>query len=120
MCEVAKRRGVRLVFMTEPVLWDDFSFEEALTRMWLARMKPEPREWEILRPGRLREVMDLYNIELLKVGRQQHVEVLDAAAPLSGIDAYFYDDYHLNEQGCAVLGSHLADYFATHPTPTGG
>ena len=119
MCEVARRRGVRLVFVTEPVLWDDYLGEESLARMWLARMKPEPRDWEILRPGRLRESMDLYNLELLKVCRQQHVEVLDAAAPLSGIDSYFYDDYHLSEQGCAVLGKLLADYFATHPTPPG-
>jgi lysophospholipase L1-like esterase len=115
LCEAARSRHVRLVCVTEPVLWDDFLNDEARKRLWLARSEPEPRPWDVLRPGKLREAIDLGNLALLEVCRHEQVEVVDAASALSGIQAYFYDDYHLNEQGCATLGKILADYFAAHP-----
>ena len=116
LCEAARSRQVRLVCVTEPVLWDDFLGGEACKRMWLARTEPAPRSWEVLRPGKLREAIDLYNLALLEVCRRENVEVVDAASVLSGMEAYFYDDYHLNEQGCAMLGTLLAEHFAEHAT----
>lgn len=119
LCEAARRRHVRLVFVTEAVLWDDFLDEKASKILWLARTQPEPRSWEVLQPGRLREAIDRYNLALLEVCRREQVEVVDAALSLSGVEAYFYDDYHPNEQGCAMLGKVLAEYFTSHPTAAG-
>ena len=119
LCAAARRRQVRLICVTEPVLWDDFLGDEACQRFWLARTEPTPRSWEVLRPGKLREAIDRYNLALLEVCRREQIEVVDAASALSGIEAYFYDDYHLNEQGCAVLGNLLAEYFSSHPTAAG-
>ncbi|MGE0533388.1 MAG: SGNH/GDSL hydrolase family protein [Pirellulales bacterium] len=115
LCAAAKRRGVRLVCVTEPTLWDDYLSGEADKRMWIARTDPEPRPWELLRRGPMRELMDLYNLKLLEVCHENDVEVVDAAAAMSGTEPFFYDDYHPNEQGAAVLAKILADHFAAPP-----
>jgi len=111
----AKSAKRRLVFVTHPVLWDDFLTLPAYRLLRFARMLPEPRDWEYLRPGNLREVMDQFNDVLSEVCQKQQIELVDAASSLNGQSQYFYDDYHLNEAGSAALAKLLAIWFEQHP-----
>ncbi|MBX7168569.1 MAG: hypothetical protein K1X74_19685 [Pirellulales bacterium] len=115
MADAAHARGVRLVFVTQPVLWDDFVGEAGRKRMWFARSDPVPREWTSLDVGNCRETIDEYNDLMLDTGEQTETEVADVAPDLTGWEDNFYDDYHLSERGCALLAQALARYLRDHP-----
>ena len=42
--------------------------------------------------------------------------MIDVAAEMSGEEAYFYDDIHLNERGAEKLADRLAKWFLQYPT----
>ena len=111
----ARARGVRLVFVSQPVLWDEYLTTVGTRRLCLARLNPYPREWELLQPGPMRDAMDRYNDRLESVCRELGVELIDAALELDGQDRLFYDDYHLNEEGCRELAQIVGQWIAAQP-----
>lgn len=113
--EAADERGVRLVLVTQPVLWDDFLTMLSAKKFWLTRVIPIPRDWDYLTASNLRDASDLYSQTVVTVGRETGTEVIDAALDLSGKERVFYDDYHLNVEGNAELAAIVAEYFRTHP-----
>ncbi len=115
MCQAAKDRGVRLILVTQPVLWADYLSEQGNRRLNLARVHPMKRAWEYLEAPNLAEAMDQYNEKLIDVAEQTDTEYFDAAIDMSGDVKYFYDDYHFNESGCAKFAKLFADWFAEHP-----
>lgn len=115
ICKVAKDRGVRLVLVTQPVLWADFLSEQGNRRLNIARVHPMKREWDYLEAPNLAEAMDQYNEKLIEVAEQSDTEYFDAAIEMSGNVKYFYDDYHFNESGCAKFAELLSDWFAENP-----
>ncbi|MBX9789383.1 MAG: VTT domain-containing protein [Pirellulales bacterium] len=112
----ARRRGVRLILVTQPALWDEYLSAEAQRQLWLARTEPEPRDWKLLTAQGCRAALDRYNQVLVETARAHQVELVDAAAVMSGVEPYFYDDYHLSERGCAVLGRLLAEHMTAPST----
>lgn len=113
----AKERGIRLILVTQPTLWDDYLSPEVEQRLAIARTYPEPRAWEFLRPGQCREAMDRFNLALKQTADKLGADVVDAAVEMSGDPAFFYDDCHLNESGCRRLGELIADHWRSQPTP---
>ncbi len=111
----ANRRDVRLVLLTQPVLWDPFLTDMGLQRLWLTRVRPYPREWDFLNPADVRAAFDRYNGTLLEVADRSDVEVVDVTTDLSGWEAFFYDDFHLNVMGCEKVAAQVAEYLASHP-----
>lgn len=113
--ETAKSQDKRLVFVTQPVMWDDFL--TTIGNRWLryARVYPYPRDWEIMMAGPLRALVEKYNAALKSVCATEKVEIVDPAATMNAIEMYFYDDFHLNERGCKELARIVADYFEKHP-----
>lgn len=105
-----KAAGVRAVFVSHPVLWDDLLPDLPRAKLRYARMVPTPRPQELLRPGKCRELMDLFNARLEVVCAQEEAEFVDGSV-LSGCDQYFYDDVHLSEAGCVALSDLLSEYF---------
>ncbi len=116
MATAARERGVRIVFVTHPALWADFLTHSGYRRLVLGRAVPYPREWDLLSADRLRAILDRYNDRLATTCRSHQIELVDAAAELSGHERYFYDDFHLNEAGCRALGLLLTRWFAAHTT----
>jgi len=114
--DVARSRQLRVVFVSQPVLWADFLSSLGDMRLRYARMHPYPREWEYLTAPRCRQAIDRYNETLASVCWGSGVEFVDAAGPMSGVEYYFYDDFHLNESGCQRLASILADWFLAERT----
>lgn len=111
MHEVAAARGVRLVLVTQPVLWADDLSPHGSRRLRFARVFPIRRRWQFLSPENLRQLIDGYNQTLTQVAAETQTPLINAAAHLTGHQDYFYDDYHLNEQGAVQLADLLAEWF---------
>lgn len=113
----AQDRGVnRLVFTTQPVLWNSAMEPEAVRRYWVAHYVPTRSGWKYLAAANLRGVMDRYNERLLDECRQMGIECIDLSG-MSGDIRYFYDDYHPNDAGAREMATRIADWFADHPAP---
>lgn len=115
ICEAAKQRGVRLVLVTQPVLWDDFLSEQGNRRLNIARMQPIEREWDYLTAPNLAEAMAQYSEKVVEVAEATGTEYFDAGLEMRGEVKYFYDDYHFNESGSSKFAELLADWFAENP-----
>jgi len=108
----AQSRGVSLVLVTQPTLWDDFLNPILQQRLALGRVTPAPRKWKQLLPRNLRENIDRFNLRLIAVAQESGTPLVDAATSMSGEGAYFYDDYHLSEAGCQELARLVAQRVA--------
>lgn len=109
----AQRQNVDVLFVTQPVLWDAVLPSEGRKRLLLVRVEPYPKAWDFLTPEKVREAVDRFNDALLDTCTQMGADCLDAAAEMNGQWSYFYDDYHLSEQGCLKLGRLVANRLAT-------
>lgn len=115
--DVARQRNLRLVFVTHPVLWDDFLHELALPYLRYARVLPEPRPWSAMKPSSCRRFMDRFNMEMIDVAHRTNTQVIDVA-PMSGDRYLFIDDVHLSDPGCDRLASLLADHLELSQPPS--
>jgi lysophospholipase L1-like esterase len=110
MISQAKAQGVELLFVTQPVLWDDDLGADAKRRLVVGRIFPAGREWDLLTPENLRKLMDRFNSKLQETCAEAHVECIDAASELSGDESLFLDDFHLNDAGCQRLAEVIAKH----------
>lgn len=119
LIDAARKRGVRVVLVTQPTLWDDLLSPQAVKRLHVARVVPYPREWDLLVPYELANLMRRYNQTLQQVCLETGAEYVDAATPMAGQEQYFHDDLHLNEKGCDHFAEILARFFEEQPgTPS--
>ena len=121
IAEASKDMGVRIVFLTQPVLWraDLSPNEEAL--LWLGgtgNFQEEPGH-AYFSARALWEAMNAYNQALLQVCEDHSVECFDLASALPADTSNFYDDVHFTEKGSRTVASLLADYLSDRP-PYGG
>jgi lysophospholipase L1-like esterase len=94
----SRRRGVPVLFTTQPVVWRADLSAEAEARCWFGWL-PDGR---YLTLAALREAMDQYNETLKRVCAVQGVPCVDLS-PLNGSEAYFYDDCHFTEAGAEAV-----------------
>ena len=111
----ARAAGVRLVFVCQPALWDEFLTPQGKKRLLYAREIPFPRPWKYLKAGNLRDALDQFNERLQAVCASAQVECVTTLLELNGREACFYDDFLLSERGCREVAQRLSDYFAAHP-----
>jgi lysophospholipase L1-like esterase len=102
--------GVRTIFLSQPVLWDEGLSEEAAARLWFGRT----RDGAYLTVAALRAGLEQYNQAARETCAGANVEWIDLSA-LSGREDLFYDDCHFNENGAEVVAGILAEYFAGNP-----
>ncbi|MEX2048872.1 MAG: GDSL-type esterase/lipase family protein [Gemmatimonadota bacterium] len=117
MADIAEEHGVRLVLMTQPVLWraDLTAEEEAL--LWMGGtgdFQSDPTQ-AYFAPGPLAEGMRAYNSVLLDVCRERGVECVDLAAVVPADTSMFYDDVHPTEAGSRAFADALAAYLRETP-----
>ncbi len=109
----ARQRNVRVVFVSQPCLWAEFLTSLATSRLRWAGEPTSPRRWEALEATSLRNALDRYNSVLADVCDEAGVEFVDAAT-MSGVEQYFYDDFHLNESGCRRLTAIVSEHLLSH------
>lgn len=120
ICQLAKHRSQLVVFVTQPVLWDERLEPEAQQRLWLLSAVERGQRQSISPRTTLRAIrvkMAQYNDVIRDVAADQGVLIVDADQALSGTSSLFYDDVHLNEAGCARLAAIIAERLAPHLRP---
>lgn len=112
MIAAARDRGVEPVLLTQPVLWSQLLSAEARGLLWMGELP----DGDYLAVSSLRALIDQYNRALRDVCDEADVSCIDLAA-MSGVDAYFYDDCHFNEEGAAEVAHLVADGILGKRTP---
>jgi lysophospholipase L1-like esterase len=114
--EIATRRGIRVIFMTQPTLWRADLPPRLERLLWFGGIG----DFQI-QPGRiyysataLRSGLERYNEAMLDVCRTVAIGCIDLAA-IDRDTSLFYDDVHLNEAGAHVVASVIAQYLSTFP-----
>ena len=107
IARLARERGKRLVFATQPVLWQ----KDMPGRLEALIYGGQLPDGTFLSAGALAEAMQAFNERMRTVAASAAAECFDLAAALPRTDAVFYDDCHLNEEGARQAARQLADYF---------
>ena len=110
--DICRRKNVRLIFTTQPVLWRGDLDDENQALLWFGQL----RDGRFLSVEQLRQGMDRYNDALRAVCDERQVELIDLA-PLDGDASVFYDDCHFTETGARRVAALVAQWFAAHPLP---
>ncbi len=105
-------RGVRLVLVTQPVLWASDMPKELESRLWMG-WQPDGT---FLAASTLRGLMDQVNATLRQVGAALAVPVVDLS-DLSGDPELFYDDCHFTEAGSRVVAERISTWFSGQGNP---
>ncbi len=91
---VCRRRGLRVLFTTQPVLWRGDLPPRLAERCWFGWLE----NGDYLSLAALRECMDRYNDATVSVCREMHVPCADLSS-MNGREDFFYDDCHFTERG---------------------
>jgi lysophospholipase L1-like esterase len=115
--QLSRARAIRLLLLTEPVLWRDGLAPEDQRLLWMGGngdfMRKQVDDYYSI--GVLAKGMQLYNQVLSDLCDEQHLECVDAAALLPRSREVFYDDCHFNENGARLLAGIVASHFASRP-----
>lgn len=104
----ARQRGVQLILVTQPVLWDELLSPMGKRRLHIARVFPYPRDWSEINPTALREDIDRLNAVVRDVSRRDRIVLVDAAADMNGIETLFISDELLSVAGARRLAELIA------------
>jgi lysophospholipase L1-like esterase len=117
LIDIAARRSVRPIFMTQPSLWRPDLPERLEALLWMGGIGDFMRyagkayySAEALQNG-----MAAYNETLLRVCEERRIECVDLASLLDKDTTVFYDDMHFNEAGARKVAELLAQYLVARP-----
>jgi lysophospholipase L1-like esterase len=114
---MAEEYRVRLIFMTQPVLWREnlSAAEEAL--LWMGGIGDfqSVTGAPYFAAGALAAGMQAYNATLLDVCRTRRVECVDLSAAVPADTSRFYDDVHPTEAGSRLFAETLAAHLRQGP-----
>ncbi len=121
VAHVVRRKNRRLIYITQPVLWDDLLQSLGTRRLHLMRNTLEAGAAD-KQPPKFDQVSalamsDHFNKRLTDACRELNIECVDAARRMNGRTHFFYDDLHLNDAGCAELARLLAEHLRANPDP---
>lgn len=103
---LARARGVRPVFATQPVLWSAALPPDLDRLCWLGTAG----EGVTLAMARLTEGMAAFNAALREVCAEEAVPSIDLT-PMDGDPRWFYDDCHFSEAGAREVARRIAAGF---------
>jgi len=98
--------GVRVVFLTQPLLYEDTDRWRVLdgTANWVGDRRPR------LSAATVWQLLDVFNEEVLAVCAEERAECFDLANAVPHSEAYFYDWCHFNEAGARLVGDTIAGF----------
>jgi lysophospholipase L1-like esterase len=116
IADYAGQRSVRLIYLTQPALWNAALTTEEERLLWMGGVGDYQRE-----PGRayysaqaLARGLERYNNVLRDIGAERAIEVVDLARIVARDTTSFYDDLHLTERGAVVVSEALASYLLSN------
>jgi lysophospholipase L1-like esterase len=107
--QACRTRGVRPVFATHPVLWDEGNSEAARALLWMGATV----RGRYLVARKLREGMDRFNAGLVQTCDELHAGCIDLSS-LNGREELYYDDCHFNEAGARAVSELVFQWFHDH------
>jgi len=107
----ARTHHLRLIFMTQPTLWDRNLSPHGRSMLWSGRL---PGSDEYLTVEAARSVLDQYNGALEAICHETGVECVDSSS-MNGHEDFFYDDSHFTEAGAREVAHLLSNWFDEHP-----
>jgi lysophospholipase L1-like esterase len=121
MIREARRRSLRLVFLTQPTFWKEVMPEDEARLVWMGfgpRQSGDEPEWPWWKKGdslmytsrALTTAMAAYNDRLLETCRTWGVECFDLAARVPRTTEVYFDDMHYTEQGARRVAGEIAGY----------
>lgn len=112
-----RQDSVRVVLLTEPFLYKEQMSAEESAALWFADMFcVSPNSWWIREMPSTLSMMraeEAFNATIVRVGREEQVEVIDLAADLPRSLEFFVDDVHLTEKGTAAVAAAVAKQLKT-------
>lgn len=115
-CDEAKRHSVRVILMTQPVLWDPDLPQDLLDLLWTGGVFSISGEGlDYYSVEVLSEAMDAYNERLREIAEKRGLDFIDLASMLPKDSTIFYDDCHFNENGSRLLAKIVVDYLLERP-----
>ena len=99
-----KRRRLRLLVLSQPVLWREDLPPEECALLWFGGAA----DGTYYSAEAMAKGMAAFNRVLLEVAEEADAPVIDIARRLNGRPEYFYDDCHFTEAGAAAVASELA------------
>jgi lysophospholipase L1-like esterase len=118
--ELASRYKIRLVMMTQPVIWRENLSADELRHLWLGgtgRFQVDSGQ-SYYTPRVLADAMRQYNEVLLDVCAARGIECLDLAARIPRDTLMFYDDVHFTERGSRTVAAEIAAFLRERPPLT--
>jgi lysophospholipase L1-like esterase len=114
MIDLSRNKSVRLIFLTQPVMWKPGLPQELQDLMWSGGVGNfrEAIESEFYSVEALAAGMQMYNEKLKEVCRSREVECFDLASrlPAPQDTTVFYDHCHFNENGAKEVANAVAHY----------
>lgn len=112
LIDIAQEKSVRMIFMTQPTMWESDLPEELDALLWFGRVVDIQEEGSkaYYSTEALEEGMEKYNDTLLKICSERQVECIDFSSLLNKDTTVFYDDVHFNEKGAQKVAEILANH----------
>jgi len=103
---LGKSMKVRVIFLTQPSLFDDTPYWRNMEGGFYWIKKPAAKfsaatHWRLL---------DIYNQELIEVCKTKDIEYLDLASLIPHSDLYFYDSVHFTEKGAELVAQKIFEF----------
>lgn len=113
MARLAKERGARIVFLTQPTIWRKDLSPEERDLIWMGGVGRYYAEsgHEYYSVEALTDGMKMFNDTLREVCIQNNIEYVDLAAVIPKDTTAFYDDCHFNESGARMVALEISDYY---------
>jgi hypothetical protein len=109
--ESAREYSVRIVFLTQPVLWAPDLPQELQDLLWTGAIGSIAAEgFDYFSVRVLAETMEAYNNKLKEIAVSEGLEIIDLASMLPKDTGIFYDDCHFNDNGSWIVAEIVARY----------
>ncbi|MCW5907067.1 MAG: SGNH/GDSL hydrolase family protein [Chitinophagales bacterium] len=110
ICDEARRQGVGVFFVTQPVMYKDTmsAYEEGL--LWMGGIGAYQKEkgHSYYSSKALKQGMEMYNTALREFCDSNNVNCIEAIHLFPRDTSVFYDDCHFNENGARLFAEYLA------------
>lgn len=109
---VAKGRGIRVILMTEPSVYQEDLPEEIQSKLWMGYLEGPKLN---LSDSFLFREMHRFNEAVQDLALRQAVEVIDLEREIPKTLEYFFDDVHFTEKGSQRAAQVISNYLLAHP-----
>ena len=117
IADLASKKGIRLIFVTQPALWKEQMTDREKALLWgggVVYYKNRPGQ-PYYTPGALARGLASYNRILVAACEHWGIECIDLAADFPRTTDYFYDDCHFTLRGSELVAGRIFEYLSQTP-----